>query len=88
MTQVNATGTALGYSTYLGGSVFETGYGIALDPSGAAYVTGYTVSADFPVTAGSAQGTLAGGSDAFLAKITAAPVLSIGKTADAATVSA
>jgi uncharacterized repeat protein (TIGR01451 family) len=88
VTQVNATGTALGYSTYLGGSGFETGYGIALDPSGAAYVTGYTVSADFPVTAGSAQGTLAGGSDAFLAKITAAPVLSIGKTADAATVSA
>ena len=88
MTKVNPAGTALGYSTYLGGSGFETGYGVALDTSGAAYVTGYTVSSDFPVTAGSAQATLAGGSDAFLSKITAGPALSLNKTADAPAVAA
>jgi len=88
VTQVSAAGTALAYSTYLGGSGFETGYGIALDPSRAAWVAGYTVSSDFPVTKGSAQGAVAGGSDAFLVKITAAPALSINKTADAATVNA
>lgn len=88
VTKLNPTGAALGYSTYLGGSGFDTGYGIAVGPSGAAYVAGYTVSGDFPVTAGSAQATLAGGSDAFVAKITAAPAPAINKTADAATVSA
>ena len=85
VTRLNATGTALGYSTYVGGSGFETGYGIALDLSGGAYVAGYTVSPDFPVTSGSAQATLAGGSDAFVLKMTQgsatpAPSLSIAKT--------
>ena len=77
---MNANGTALEYSTYVGGSGFETGYGIALDLSGGAYVAGYTVSPDFPVTSGSAQTTLAGGSDAFVLKMMSAPSLSIAKT--------
>ena len=67
--RVDATGAALGYSTYLGGSGFQTGYGIALDSLSGADVAGYTVSSDFPVTAGSAQSALAGGSDAFVARI-------------------
>jgi hypothetical protein len=67
--RVDSTGAALGYSTYLGGSGFQTGYGIALDSLSGADVAGYTVSSDFPVTSGSAQSTLAGGSDAFVARI-------------------
>ncbi len=55
VTKLNATGTALIYSTYLGGSVGDTGNGIAVDSSGNAYITGYTSSTDFPVTYGAYQ---------------------------------
>src|SRR5205807_41955 len=57
------------YSTYLEGSVDDYGYGIAVDGSGNAYVTGYTVSTDFPTTAGAFQTTARGNNDAFVAKI-------------------
>lgn len=50
VTKFNPAGSALTYSTYLGGSQsFEIGNGIAADPDGNAYVTGQTVSTDFPV---------------------------------------
>ena len=61
VTKVNATGTALLYSTYLGGTGFEQGNGIAVDSSGNAYVTGYTESPNFPVTPGAFQATFGGG---------------------------
>jgi hypothetical protein len=54
VTKLNPTGTALVYSTYLGGSVSDTGAGIGVDSSGNAYIAGSTSSRDFPVTAGSA----------------------------------
>jgi hypothetical protein len=54
-----ATGTALVYSTYLGGSGWEIGRGVAVDADGNAYVTGYTPSADFP-TVDPVQAALAG----------------------------
>jgi hypothetical protein len=55
VTKLNPTGTALIYSTYLGGSSFQSGTGIAVDATGSAYVTGTTSSTNFPVTAGAFQ---------------------------------
>jgi hypothetical protein len=52
----------IAYSTYLGGSGDDEGNGIAVDREGNAYVTGYTLSADFPV-AGALQGHLHPGTD-------------------------
>jgi hypothetical protein len=46
----NATGSGLDYATYLGGEAGERSYGIAVDDSGCAYVTGFTFSWNFPVT--------------------------------------
>ncbi|MEW6209858.1 MAG: SBBP repeat-containing protein [Acidobacteriota bacterium] len=59
---------AIRYSTYLGGSMFEMGYAVALDPAGNAYVTGWTDSIDFPASSGAFQTTNAGGTDAYVAK--------------------
>ena len=58
MTEVSPTGSGLVYSTYLGGSDIDLGYGIAVDTSGNAYVAGFTESGDFPTTAGAFQTTL------------------------------
>jgi len=55
VTEVNPSGTALVYSTFLGGSVLERATSLALDASGNAYVAGYTESSDFPVTPGVIQ---------------------------------
>ncbi len=76
--KLNTTGSALVYSTYLGGSDDEsnvffdgisTAGGIAVDSAGAAYVTGETESLDFPV-ANALQPTLSGSGDAFVTKLT------------------
>ena len=53
--KLNPTGSALVYSTFLGGSDDDIGLGIALDPAGNAYVCGMTRSKDFPVTSGAFQ---------------------------------
>jgi hypothetical protein len=68
--KLNAAGSALVYSTYLGGSGQDIGYGIAVDTSGNAYVTGQTESTNFP-TASPVQASYFGGgvSDAFVAKL-------------------
>jgi hypothetical protein len=70
ITKINATGSALVYSTYLGGSVGDIGCGIAADSSGNAYVTGYTESTNFP-TVNAIQSSLAGSANAFITKINA-----------------
>jgi len=57
------------YSTYLGGSQGEVGYGIAGDKAGNIYVTGYTLSPDFPTTADALQPGWGGGTDLFLTKL-------------------
>jgi hypothetical protein len=66
--QFTADGRALRYSTYLGGSVQDTGYGIATDLEGQVYVAGYTGSRNFP-TVNALQPAYNGNSDAFVAKI-------------------
>ncbi|HSQ62827.1 MAG TPA: SBBP repeat-containing protein [Polyangiaceae bacterium] len=71
VTKLNASGSALVYSTYLGGSAQDSGEGIAVDGSGSAYVAGFTYSTNFP-TAGPFQATLSGTSDAFVTKLGAA----------------
>ncbi len=48
VTKIDASGTSLLYSTFLGGSNDDFGYGIAVDVAGNAYVTGFTGSSDFP----------------------------------------
>ena len=53
--EINSTGTALVYSTYLGGSATSEITGMALDAQGNAYVTGATDASDFPVTQGAFQ---------------------------------
>jgi hypothetical protein len=69
VTKIDPTGSALIYSTYLGGSAQDFGEGIAVDSGGNAYVTGYTYSSDFP-TANALQAFFSGGiTDAFVTKI-------------------
>src|SRR5262249_13320298 len=68
VTKFAPSGSALVYSTYLGGNVFDGGYAIALDGAGNAYVTGYTNSLDFP-TSGAFQPNRGGGLDAFVTKL-------------------
>jgi hypothetical protein len=57
VTKLNPTGTALVYSTYLGGSTDSVSEGLAVDSAGDAYVAGYTSDTDFPVTTGAFQTT-------------------------------
>lgn len=68
VTKINSTGTALLYSTYLGGSGEDLALGIAVDGAGAAYVTGQTSSSNFP-TVLPIQGSTGGGWDAFVTKL-------------------
>jgi len=66
VTKFDSTGSALLYSTYLGGSDDDQGLGIAVDTNGNAYVTGSTKSANFPTTAGAFEQTYGG---AFVTKL-------------------
>jgi hypothetical protein len=68
VTKLNAAGSGLVYSTYLGGSTADVAVGISLDPSNNAYVTGTTLSTDFPVVK-PFQNALSGGSDAFITEV-------------------
>ncbi len=72
VTKLNAAGSALVYSTYLGGNTFDVGLGIAVDDAGSAYVTGDTVSTNFPTTAGAFDTSANGAHDPFVTKLNAA----------------
>jgi hypothetical protein len=69
--KLNATGSALLYSTYLGGSGADVANGIAVDAAGEAFIAGNTTSADFPTHA-ALQAALGGPQDAFVAKLDSA----------------
>ncbi|WP_459195387.1 DUF7948 domain-containing protein [Wukongibacter baidiensis] len=74
VSKLNPDGSALIYSTFLGGSSTDEGHGIAIDDMGNAYVTGFTNSPDFPMTVGAFQEDFQGSGnsnfgDAFVSKL-------------------
>ncbi len=73
VTKMNAAGSALVYSTFVGGTIFDAAAGIAIDSSNNAYITGRTTSTDYPVV-NAIQAAYSGGpgADAFVTKINAA----------------
>ena len=66
--KMNPSGSAMVYATYLGGTLEDTGDGIAVDSAGNAYVTGFTQSTNFP-TKNPLQPNLAGQFDIYVAKL-------------------
>jgi hypothetical protein len=71
VTKLNSSGSALVYSTYLGGSYIDIANGIAVDSTGAAYVVGYSYSKNFPTVSPLQASNLStsGSTNAFLTKI-------------------
>jgi len=69
--KLNPAGSALVYSTYLGGSASDVAVGLAVDQAGNAYVAGSTRSLNFP-TANALQGSFGGDQDGFVAKLSPA----------------
>jgi len=69
VSELNSTGSALLYSTFLGGTGDSRGYAIALDSSDNTYVTGRTSATDFPTTTGVLQKTLTGAVNVFVSKL-------------------
>ncbi len=67
--EIDPTGGTNLFSTFVGGYGYDYPGGIAVDASGSIYITGYTNSTDFPVTAAALQNTLGGNSDVFVSKI-------------------
>jgi hypothetical protein len=74
VTKLNPTGSALVYSTYLGGSGTDYAYSIAVDATGNAYIGGYTNNGvtPFPTTFGAYQTIFGGSYDVFVTKLNAA----------------
>ena len=67
--KLNAAGSSLVYSTFLGGFDIDDGLAIAVDTAGSAYVTGETGSANFPTTTGAFSRVRSGSYDAFVTKL-------------------
>ncbi|WP_455393061.1 DUF7948 domain-containing protein [[Eubacterium] cellulosolvens] len=67
--KLNSTGSDLIYSTYIGGTDYEYGRGLAIDDLGNAYVTGYTYSNDFPISTNAFDKDHNGYADVFVLKL-------------------
>ncbi|HEV8428910.1 MAG TPA: SBBP repeat-containing protein [Pyrinomonadaceae bacterium] len=83
VTKINAAGSALIYSTFMGGATSQNfttfnsqAFGIAVDTSGNAYITGVTSSAGYPVTPDSYQPFVRGSNDAFVSKLSMSFIIS------------
>ena len=70
VTKLDAAGDTVVYSTYIGGSSAEYGFGIAVDGNGNAIISGYTSSTNYPLSS-AVQTTNAGSGDAFVTKLNA-----------------
>ena len=68
-TELNSSGSALIYSTYLGGSGNDSASAIVVDGSGKAYITGQAGAPDFPTTPGAFQTTFSKGAECFISKV-------------------
>ena len=71
VTKLNASGSAVHYSTYVGGSNPDVGFDIAVGSTGKAFVAGWSSSSNFPVTFGAFQNTKSAGSDAVVIELNA-----------------
>ncbi len=69
LTEVAPGGSSLIYSTYYGGSLDEEAYGVAVDPQGNGYLTGWTKSENLKLSTNAFQTTLTGTTNAFIVKI-------------------
>ena len=69
ITKLSADGTSLQYSTFIGGSYRDVGYGIEVDENGCAYITGYTQSTNYPTTSGTFDGSHNGNEDSYVTKL-------------------
>jgi gliding motility-associated-like protein len=69
ITKLNSTGTALIYSTYIGGDYYDIANGSVLDKNNNIYITGKTLSANYPTTTGTYNQTINGGLDCFITKL-------------------
>jgi len=69
VTKLNASGSSLGFSTFLGGTADDYAYGVSLDSSGSVYLTGMTFSTGFPTTADARAAARSGTVDAFVTKL-------------------
>ena len=69
LTKFNAAGSALVFSTFVGGSDCDSFSAVVLDAAGNAWLAGGTSSADFPTTAGASDSTFNGGGDAIIVEL-------------------
>ena len=69
VTEIAATGASLLFSTYLGGSEVDRAFGMAVDSIGSVYITGDTLSPNFPITANAFQTNNKGEGDVFVTKL-------------------
>jgi hypothetical protein len=67
--RLSGTGSTVNFGTFIGGSDYDEGTGLAVDSSGAVTVTGWTKSTNFPITLGAFQTTNLGNGDGFIARL-------------------